>query len=84
MKGTLRKIEITDDLIMKVAREKFNACNKGILDKEREYVRIDWINSACDMLNDFNDLVAIFKKINFQCDIDNFNGYHDVNEFYKE
>lgn len=34
MNGTLRKIEITDDLIMKVAREKFNACNKGSLIKK--------------------------------------------------
>lgn len=71
MNSTQQKIKVTNDLIMQVAREKFNECNKEILDDEREYVRVGWINKACDMLNDFNDLIEIFKKINFQCNTDN-------------
>jgi hypothetical protein len=67
MNGTLKKIEITDDLIMKIAREQFSIYNnKEILDEKREYIRVTWIKDAEDMLNNFNELIDIFKKINFQ------------------
>lgn len=62
---TGKEIEITEDLIMQVAREKFNECNEGILDDKKEYIRVGWINAAYDMLNDFNDLIEIFKKIKY-------------------
>jgi hypothetical protein len=53
---------------MKIARDQFSTYNnKGILDEKREYIRVDWIKDAEDMLNNFNELVDIFKKINFRC-----------------
>ena len=75
MNGTLKKIEITDDLIMKIARDQFSTYNnEGILDEKREYIIGDWCNRSYDMLNNFNELVDIFKKINFQ---------YDTEEYYK-
>lgn len=82
MFGTLRKIEITDDLIMKIAREKFSEYNEGILDDQKKYIIGDWCNRSYDMLKDFNDLVCIFKKINYQCNTDNFDQYHDITFHY--
>ena len=84
MFGTLRKIEITEDLIMKVAREQYARCNEGVLDDQREYIRVGWVVGAGEILEDFNNLVKIFKKINLKCDVDSFGCGHDVNEFYKE
>ena len=55
-------LKITDTLIMKVAKEKFNECNEGILDNEREYIQVDWINKAHTMLTNFNDLIIILNK----------------------
>jgi hypothetical protein len=60
------KIKITDDLILKIAREKFNTYYEEIFDDEREYIKIDWINKAYDMIDNFNDLIDILKKINYQ------------------
>lgn len=72
MMGTLREIEITDELIMKVARKQYARCNVGVLDDQKEYIRVGWINGSCDILDDFNNLAKIFNKINFKCDVDEF------------
>ena len=84
MFGTLRRIEITEELVEKVAREKFCSLNDFDWDDQNNYVKGMWLNDAADMLNDFNTLVCIFKEINFGCDVDNFGRWHDVEEFYKE
>ena len=84
MFGTLRKIDITEDLIMDVAREMFARCDDETLDEQNSYVKGMWHDSACETLGDFNDLVKIFKKINYGCDVDNFGCWHDVEEYYKE
>jgi len=65
MFGTLMKIEITDDLIMKVAREMFARCDEEALDDQSNYVKGMWLNSAAEILDDFNDLTEIFKKLNY-------------------
>jgi hypothetical protein len=46
-----------------------------ITDEKREYIRVTWIKDAEDMLNNFNELVDIFKKINFQ---------YEAKEYYKD
>ena len=84
MFGTLREIEITEDLIMKIAREQYAKCNEGVLGDQREDIRVGWIVGAGEILDDFNTLAKIFKKINFKCDVDNFGCDWDVEEYYKE
>ena len=66
MIGTLKKIEITTDLIEKVAKELFARCNDEDFNDQTEYVKGMWLNGACDMLEDFNILMEIFKKIGFE------------------
>ena len=75
MFGTLRKIKITENLIIDVAREMFVKCNDETLDNQNNYVKGMWHDSACETLEDFNNTIKIFKKINYGC---------DVEEFYKD
>lgn len=85
MMGTLKKIKITEDLVMEVARVQYARCNEGgVLDEQREYVRVGWVVGASEILEDFNTLVGIFKKLKIDCCVENFGCGHDVEEFYKE
>ena len=67
MIGTLQKINITEELVMKVAKEQFRSCNKGELQDQDKYVIGMWSNGACEALVDFNTLVGVFKEICFKC-----------------
>lgn len=67
MFGTLREIEITDDLILKVAKEQFNKLNEEDFDDVRGYYRDLWRDYTVEDLETFNEIVEIFEKINFDC-----------------
>lgn len=84
MFGTLSKIEITEDLIMDVARELFARSDEESLDDQNNYVKGMWHDSACELLDDFNGLAEIFKKLKIECCVNTFGCGHDVNEFYED
>ena len=84
MLGTLSKIDITEELIVNVARVQFNSLNECKYDDQRGDIKFDWKKGACDDLENFNDLVKIFKDIRHECEVNVHGRGHDVDEFYKE
>ena len=84
MMGTLQKIDITEELVLKVAKKQFSSCNAGELQDQNNYVIGMWLNGACDILDDFNTLIEIFSKIHFKCGVNNHGCGWDVEEYYKE
>jgi len=69
MLGTLEKIDITEELIVNVARVQFNSLNGCDYDDQRGDIKNDWKNGACDDLENFNSLVEIFKEIRQECEV---------------
>ena len=84
MLGTLSKIDITEELIVNVARVQFNSLNDCDYDDQRGDIKGDWKKGACDDLENFNDLVDIFKEIHQECEVNVHGCGHDVDEYYKE
>ena len=84
MFGTLEKIDITEELIVDVARMQFDRLNDCKYDDQRGDIKGDWEKSACDDLESFNGLVEIFKEIRHECEVNVHGCGHDVNKFYKE
>lgn len=70
MNGILKEIEIMDELILKVAKAQFNELNKEEFNNMNEYFVGTWCDYACHDLETFNEIVKIFKKIGFRCDVD--------------
>ena len=84
MFGTLREIEITEELIMEVAIEEYKEEYGGDLLEESDWVIGMHHDSVVTWLEEFNTAVRVFRKIGFKCNVDNFGRGHDVDEFYKE
>ena len=86
MFGTLRKVKITDALVEEVAREEFMRCNDGEWEWENVggCARAEWLKGAEDGLDDFNDMIKVFKKIGIECSVDNTGCGWDVEEYYRE
>jgi hypothetical protein len=84
MFGTLSKIDITDELIVNVARKQFDGLNDCKYDDQRGDIRGDWEKAACDDLESFNDIVKIFKEIHQECEVNVHGCGHDTGEYYKE
>ena len=83
MFGTLSKINITEELIVNVARVQFNSLNDCDYDDQRGDIKFDWKKGACDDLENFNSMVEVFKDIRHECEVNVYGCGHDVEEFYK-
>ena len=67
MLGTLEKVDITEELIVNVARNQFDSLNDCKYDDQRGDIKGDWKKGACDDLENFNSMVEIFKDIRHEC-----------------
>jgi len=64
----LQNIYITDALIEMIAIIQFNECNNKNWLMQTNYVKSMWLKGAEKSLNDFNDMIDIFRQnsINFK------------------
>lgn len=65
--GTLQKIDITEELVWKVAKVEYGKYNHGSLCAQSERVKGIWYDGVVDDFNTFNQLIDIFKECGVQC-----------------
>lgn len=84
MLGTLEKIEITEELIVNVARKQFESLNECCkYDDQRGDIKNDWKKGACDDLENFNSLVEVLKDIRQECEVNVHGCGHDTGKYYE-
>lgn len=84
MIGTLQKIDVTEELVWKVAKAAYGSSSYGGLCDQNEHVKGIWHDDVITDLNTFNKLVGILKECKIECRVENSGRWHDVDEFYKE
>ena len=67
MLGNLENVDITEEIIVNVARIQFYILNDCKYDDQRGDIKGDWKKGACDDLENFNSMVEIFKDIRHEC-----------------
>ena len=84
MYGELQEIDITEELVRKIAEEHFRSFDDfGELGDQKDYVQRDWEIGTAKDLDIFNDIVKCLKNTKHTCEVVA-RGFHDVNEFYPE
>lgn len=66
MMGTLKKIDITEALIEKVAASQYRLLNGDEYADQADYIKGIWHDEAVDSLEDFNDMIDILYEIECQ------------------
>lgn len=85
MDGTLQHIEITDDIVYKLAAIRYKElCTGQDLYQQIDYIIGIWHDNVVEDLETFNELVDMFKDAHITCRVENCGCGWDVEDYYKE